>query len=57
MREIFDNSTTQGILIVDAADAFNNLNHQVALHNIQVRYPSLATVLAGCERGIPVCSL
>ena len=45
MREIFDNPTTQGILLVDAANAFNNLNRQVALHNIQLRCPYLATVL------------
>ena len=50
MREIFDDPTTQGILLVDAANAFNNLNHQVALHNIQLRCPSLATVLINTYR-------
>ena len=45
MREIFDNPTTQGILLVDAASAINNLNRQVALHNIHLRCTSLAMVL------------
>ena len=45
MREIFDNPTTQGILLVDAASAINNLNRQVAPQNIHLRCTSLAMVL------------
>jgi len=41
MRGIFDDSITQGIILVDASNALNNLNRQVALHNIQSRCPSL----------------
>ena len=34
-----------GLLLVDASNAFNNLNHEVALSNILHQCPSLARVL------------
>ena len=40
----------EGILLVDASNAFNNLNRQVALHNIQAICPSLATILINTYR-------
>ena len=33
------------VLLVDASNAFNSLNRQVALHNMQSLCPPLATVL------------
>ena len=36
---------TEGILLVDASNAFNALNCIVALHNIHHIYPPLATIL------------
>jgi len=35
MRTMFSNDHTEGILLVDASNAFNLLNRNVALHNIQ----------------------
>ena len=45
MREIFENSTSEGALFVDATNAFNSLNRQTALLNIHSLCPSLAIVL------------
>ena len=50
MRTVFDTDTTDRILMVDATNAFNNLNRLVALHNIQYLCPSIATVLIICYR-------
>ena len=35
MKYIFNSDDTDGIILVDASNAFNSLNRQVALHNIQ----------------------
>jgi len=35
MRSVFESDTTDAVILVDAANAFNRLNRQVALHNIQ----------------------
>ena len=45
LRNIFSESDTQAVLFVDAANAFNNLNRQVALLNIQCICPPLSTAL------------
>ena len=50
MRNIFEDGSTEGILLVDASNAFNNLNREAALHNILLRCPSLATVLINTYR-------
>ena len=35
MRSIFESDATDAVILVDAANAFNRLNRQVAHHNIQ----------------------
>ena len=45
MREVFNEDNTEGILLVDAANAFNNLNRKAALHNMQFICPALSTIL------------
>ena len=45
VRELFARPDSEGVLLVDAANAFNNINRQVALLNIQQLCPSIATVL------------
>ena len=42
MREIFEKKETDGVLLIDASNAFNNMTRSVALHNIQVQCPSLS---------------
>eukprot|EP00117_Sycon_ciliatum_P037591 scpid15790/ scgid28089/ len=43
MREGFNNPSTEGILLVDASNAFNSVNRKAALHNIRRLCPALAT--------------
>ena len=46
MREIFTFDDTEAILLVDASNAFNAVNRQAALHNIQVICPAISTILS-----------
>ena len=46
MREIYEENTTEAILLVDAENAFNNLNRQAALHDIREICPSFHQYLA-----------
>ena len=48
LRAVFEDATTEGILFVDASNAFNNLNRRVALRNIRFVCPPIATVLTNC---------
>ena len=50
MRSVFNQDNSDAILLVDATNAFNSLNHSVALHNIQQLCPSLACVLSSTYR-------
>ena len=50
MRQIFDDTNTQAVLLVDASNAFNNLNCQTALLNIHLNCPSIAKVLINTYR-------
>ncbi len=45
MRQTFADEETEGALLVDAANAFNSINRQAALHNISIICPPLAQVL------------
>ena len=47
MREIF---TDQGVLLVDASNAFNSLNRRAALLNMFQLCPPLATILTNTYR-------
>ena len=37
MHQIFADEETEGALLVDATNAFNSINWQVALYNISIR--------------------
>ena len=50
MKEIYQQDSTEGIILVDASNAFNSMNRQTALHNIQYICPPLATVLKNTYR-------
>ena len=45
MKEIYDLESTDAVILVDAANAFNRLNRKVALHNMQYLCPEFAIVL------------
>ena len=45
MRSVFDAEDTEGVLLIDAKNAFNSLNRAAALHNIQVLCPCLAPTM------------
>ena len=45
MSTIFKDEDTDAVLLVDATNAFNQLNRQAALHNISVLCPSFSTIL------------
>ena len=46
MDRLFRQESVQGILLVDASNAFNSLNRAAALHNIPRVCPSMAQVFA-----------
>ena len=50
MRSVFSEEGTEAVLLVDASNAFNSLNRKVALHNIPLLCPALATVLINTYR-------
>ena len=50
MRDIFIDDECEGILLVDARNAFNNLNRQVALHNVNRLCPALSKILINSYR-------
>ena len=50
MKNIYEEETTDAIILVDAANAFNRLNRLVALHNIQYLSNAFSTVLINTYR-------
>ena len=50
MKASFQNEDTEAVLLVDASNAFNSHNREVALHNIRHLCPSLATILTNVYR-------
>ena len=42
---MFNQQTSDATLLVDASNAFNTINRQAALHNIEYICPSIATIL------------
>ena len=45
MRMIFEDPTTEGVILVDASNTFKSLNRRVALLNIQISCPSFSHIL------------
>ena len=50
MRSLFSCDDTEAVLLVDATNAFNSLNRQAALRNIQHLCPSLSNILINTYR-------
>ena len=49
-RESFLDDNTEAVLLIDASNAFNALNHQSALRNIRLLCPSITTTLINTYR-------
>ena len=50
----FQSKDVEAVLLVNASNAFNSLNREAALHNIQFSCPTLATT---CTANQPIYSL
>ena len=50
MHQVFEDQETEGVILVDATNAFNRLNRQTALFNIQHLCPTLSTALINTYR-------
>ena len=50
VRERFHQEGTDAVLLVDASNAFNLLNHYTALHNIRFECPAISTILINTYR-------
>ena len=50
MRNVFENESTDAVLLIDASNAFNRMNRAVALHDIQITCPPIATYLVNTYR-------
>ena len=48
MHTIFEEENTHGIIQVDANNAFNTINRQVFLHNIQIVCPEMSMYIQNC---------
>ena len=50
MHQVYAQEETEGVIMADAANAFNNLNRNVAIRNIRHQCPSLAAVVINSYR-------
>jgi hypothetical protein len=48
MRDIFEEEETDGVLFIDASNAFNSLNRKALLHNIGYLCAPMATYIKNC---------
>ena len=50
MKQIYELDSVDGVILVDAENAFNKLNRQLSLHNIQYLCTNFATILINTYR-------
>ena len=50
VRDCFDEDGTEATLLVDASNAFNSINQNVALHNISYICPAIYTIVINTYR-------
>lgn len=50
MSQVFEEEGTDGILLIDASNAFNQMNRSVALHNIQITCKEMALYIINTYR-------
>jgi len=53
MKNLFEKEDTEAVILVDADNAFNKINRQAALHNINILCPSFSTILRNTY-GLPI---
>lgn len=53
LDRLFEQDTTKGVLLVDASNAFNNLNRKATLANVQTICPVFAAVMINTCRSDP----
>jgi len=53
MKNLFEKEDTEAVFLVDAKNAFNKINRQAALHNINILCPSFSTILHNTY-GMPI---
>ena len=50
MKELYEEENSEAVIMIDASNAFNSMNRAVALNNIQVLCPTIATYLINTYR-------
>ena len=45
MRGLLESEGSEAVILVDASNAFNSLNREVALRNVRILWPILAAIL------------
>ena len=48
MHNVFNDDNTEGILLIDAENAFNSINRKVMLHNLKLICPVIAIYISNC---------
>ena len=48
MHDVFNDDNTEGILLIDAENAFNSINRKVLRHNLKLICPVIATYISNC---------
>ena len=48
MHDVFNDDKMEGILLIDAENAFNSVNRKVMLHNLKFICPVIATYISNC---------
>ena len=50
MNHIFHEEGTDAIILIDASNAFNQMNRLVVMHNIQIACPAMSTYIINTYR-------
>ena len=50
MRAIFEEEGTDAVLLIDASNAFNQMNRKVAMHNIRITCPEMSVYIINTYR-------
>ena len=48
MYDVFNDDNTEGILVIDAENAFNSIDRNVIRYNLKFKFPVIATYISNC---------